>query len=350
MNTKRSNQVWLIVDSLTFGGIETHLLELANGLKQHKVPVKVWLVKRYSSEPQLVNKLQALGIDVGYLNQPETHYLRYFIHLIKTQRPAVIHAHGYKASLLSKVARVLTGVKQISTYHAGETPSGKVWIYDAIDRYSAFVSNHSISVSDKISQKLPVSSAMFNNFIDDNDLPQSSGTSIAFVGRLSIEKGPDRFLKLAQLNPTLNFDVYGDGPMASELQSEATRNITFHGHQTDMAAIWENIRVLIICSRYEGLPMTALEAMGRSIPVISLDIGNLSHLIQHQQNGFIVGSMDELNESLSRFISLDTKQLASIKTEARQTIKLAYSASAVIPQLLDLYFTSQCHSDFQIEK
>lgn len=350
MNTKPSNQVWLLIDSFTFGGIETHLLELANGLKQHQVRVKVWLIRRYESESLLATKLHDTDIEVEYLDQASNHYIPYLLKQIKSERPALIHAHGYKASIVSKLARVVTGVRQISTYHAGETPNGLVWLYDFIDRFSAFLSCHSIAVSEKISAKVPVKTLSFNNFIDDHHLTPSTGKSIAFVGRLSEEKGPDRIVDLARLNKTLNFEVYGSGPMEEQLKKVAPPNITFHGHQSDMSSVWSDIGLLIICSRYEGLPMTALEAMGRGIPVLALNVGNLSHLIVNNDNGFLADSMTELNNALTEFIAFDDTKLLTMRTSAINTIKQAYSAKAVIPQMLRLYFPSSYQSDFQIEK
>ncbi|TFH92352.1 glycosyltransferase family 4 protein [Vibrio ouci] len=350
MSTKSSNQVWLIIDSFTFGGIETHLLELANGLKQHQAPVKVWLIRRYDSESLLATKLRDADIEVEYLDQTNRHYIRYLLKQIKSERPALIHAHGYKASIVSKLARVVTGVRQISTYHAGETPNGIVWLYDLIDRFSAFLSCHSIAVSEKISAKLPVKTLAFNNFIDDRNLTPSRGKSIAFVGRLSEEKGPDRIVDLAQLNKALNFEIYGGGLMEEQLRKTAPPNVTFHGHQSDMSSVWNKIGLLIICSRYEGLPMTALEAMGRGIPVLALNVGNLSHLIVNNDNGFLADSMTELNGALAEFAAFDDTQLLAMQTSAINTIKQAYSAEAVIPQLLRLYFPSSYQSDFQIEK
>lgn len=350
MNAKPSSQVWLIIDSFTFGGIETHLLELANGLKQHQASVKVWLIRRYDSESLLATKLRDAGIEVEYLDQTNRHYLPYLLKQIKSERPALIHAHGYKASIVSKLARVMTGVRQISTYHAGETPNGMVWLYDLIDRFSAFVSCHSIAVSEKISAKLPVKSLAFNNFIDDRHLIPSKGKSIAFVGRLSEEKGPDRIVDLARLNEALTFEVYGSGPMEEQLKKLAPPNVRFHGHQSDMSSVWSNIGLLIICSRYEGLPMTALEAMGRGIPVLALNVGNLSQLISHNDNGFITDSMTQLNDTLAKFTAFDDTQLLAMQTSAINTVKQAYSSQAVIPQLLHLYFPSSYQSDFQIEK
>lgn len=338
MSNNSSDQVWLVVDSQTFGGIETHLLELAKGLKSQQVPVKVWLLRRYRSGGQLFEQLSHAEICVEYLDSNNRNSLLALLEHIRHQPPAALHAHGYKASIVCKLLRLITGVKQISTYHAGETPKGKVWLYDFLDRYSSFVSSHSIAVSDAISAKLPSRSLYFNNFVDQQSLPVSHGKQIAFVGRLSEEKAPDRFIEVARLNKALNFHVYGSGPMEPDLIKAAPDNVHFHGHQTNMHEIWSQIGLLVICSRYEGLPMSAVEAMARGIPVLALNVGNLDKLICHQSNGYLVNTMTELNQYLSLFVSLEPDQRLSLTKRAISTIEQHFSSSSVIPKMLEIYY------------
>lgn len=349
MSSNSSDSVWLLIDSLIFGGIETHLLELAVGLKSLHIDVTVLLLRRYPTPSLLEDKLQQAHISVEYLDT-ERHYLKQLVRKVHHSKPALLHCHGYKASLVGKLVRLLTGVRQISTYHAGETPQGKVWLYDFIDRYSAWISCCSIVVSHQIAAKIPSKTKLFNNFVAVPEQTQAQGTQIAFVGRLSHEKAPDRLLQLAQLNPTLSFDIYGSGPMQETLSRQKIHNVRFHGHQTDMAAVWPRVGVLIICSRYEGLPLTALEAMARGIPVISLDVGNLAHLIQHQVNGFIGDTLEQIHHDLNHYLTLGPAEQIALQRNARATILTHYSPQSVLPKLLDTYFPHRSQCDCQIEK
>ncbi|NVD06713.1 glycosyltransferase family 4 protein [Vibrio sp. JPW-9-11-11] len=349
MSSNSSKPVWLLVDSLTFGGIETHLLELAMGLKAFNVPVTVLLLRHYQTSSLLVDKLQQAQIKVEYLDN-HRHYLYELIHRIKQNKPAVLHCHGYKASLLGKLVRLITGVRQVTTYHAGETPQGKVWLYDLIDRYSAWFSDRAIVVSNQIAAKIPSETLLLNNFVAVPDDKIVQGTQIAFVGRLSPEKAPDRFMQLARLNPSLEFDVYGAGPMQETLSKQQAHNVRFHGHQANMATVWPKIRVLVICSRYEGLPLTALEAMARGIPVVSLNVGNIPYLIEHQVNGFIGESLEDLNQHLQHYLALPPAEQLALQHIAKSTITTEYSSQSVLPQLLNVYFSHHSQSDYQIEK
>ncbi|KHD26919.1 glycosyl transferase [Vibrio caribbeanicus] len=337
MSNNTPTSVWLIIDSLTFGGIESHVIELAKGLKHFGVDVKVWLVRAYQRPSPLYDKLVALDIPCDYLANQKGEAFENLLKLVKRHRPNALHAHGYKASLLCKLTKLFTGINQISTYHAGETPTGWVKLYDLLDRYSAMISSTSIAVSAPISDKLPVTAKRFNNFIDTGAVTRSSGKQTAFVGRLSHEKAADRFVRLAQSLPQRQFDIYGTGPDESKLQQIAPPNLTFHGHQTNMNAVWEQIDVLIICSRFEGLPMTALEAMARGIIVMAVNVGSLDTLLNHQQNGYLFDDFDQLSEFYRQWIELPSPDSESIRQNAKQTVQDAFSQQAVIPQLLDTY-------------
>ncbi len=67
MSNNTPTSVWLVIDSLTFGGIESHVIELAKGLKHFGVDVKVWLVRAYLRPSPLYDKLVALDIPCDYL-------------------------------------------------------------------------------------------------------------------------------------------------------------------------------------------------------------------------------------------------------------------------------------------
>ncbi|RJX66485.1 glycosyltransferase [Vibrio sinensis] len=343
-----NNDVWLVIDSFTLGGIETHVEQLASGLRNANQPVSVWLVTRYPTPSLLAERLEALSIPVYYINDKNTSATHFYQQLIN-EKPLAVHAHGYKASLLTKIVCLFTSTPQITTYHAGETPQGRVRLYDWFDRYSALLSKRSIAVSDKISKKLPVVPLRFNNFIETSDIEPSLGHQIAFVGRVSHEKAPDRFKQLSIDLPKLDFHIYGDGPLVRKIISQSPNNLFFHGYQNDMAETWNSIGVLVICSRYEGLPLTALEAMARGIIVIATDVGDLSRLIQNGHNGFLVKSSQQIAHKLNYFFSLSHSVQTRLRENARKTINARFSTDSVMPNLIRIYrnMRAQNHSQFK---
>lgn len=354
-NTPKPNEVWLLIDSQTFGGIETHVIELALGLLKYQCETRVILLTKFDPLPPIVTRLTELDIPFSHLSElasNQTNALSQLKQAIEHYHPSHIHAHGYKASIVSKFVKLVSispsKPRQISTYHAGETPKGKVWLYDFLDRYTGFLSNHCFVVSNKIQDKIPSKTTLLNNFIA---IPDSSATSehlydvgnsdkmyhVGFVGRLSHEKAPDRFFSLARSLANHHFHLFGDGPERQALEQTKPDNLTFHGHQTSMDNAWKAIDVLVIPSRYEGLPMAALEAMARGIPVIASKVGNLPQLINHQDNGYIAQDETDLQTCLVDWIALSDQKKAGMAEKARNTIIEQYSPQAVIPQILAFY-------------
>ncbi|WP_261883055.1 glycosyltransferase family 4 protein [Vibrio pelagius] len=342
------NEIWLLLDSQTFGGIETHVLELAKGLKAHQQKARIILLTRYFPAPPIIERLEQTGLHFSFLQDLATTQGSSVTQLslaIETYQPRLLHCHGYKSSIIGKVTKLIyphLSLYQVSTYHAGETPKGRVWLYDALDRYTSFLSSHSLVVSNKIKEKIPSATTMLNNFVSMPERqPSSDFTSsscrFGFVGRLSHEKAADRFLDLAIHFPDHQFHLFGDGPERGQLESFKTNNCNFHGHQQNMDKVWRSIDVLIIPSRYEGLPMAALEAMSLGIPVIATAVGNLPQLINHSENGYLAHVPEDLEACVNRWLSLSQNEKTALSQQAIDTINKTYSPQAVIPQLLECY-------------
>ena len=177
-----------------------------------------------------------------------------------------------------------------------------------------------------------------DNFIELPPKPELSGREIAFVGRLSHEKGPDYMLDLARAAPDLELHLYGDGPMADELAAAAPSNLHLHGLQSDMASVWHRIGTLLMPSRYEGLPMAALEAMGRGIPVMGFDVGALPKLLADGGGQLVQpGCTEQLLDALRAWLGQSEADQAAVREQARAVVRDRFSTDAQLPRLLSIY-------------
>ena len=106
-----------------------------------------------------------------------------------------------------------------------------------------------------------------------------------------------------------------------------------------MTLVWPKIGLLVMPSRHEGLPMAALEAMARGIPVLASRVGALDQLLDSGINGWLVapGDHDALAQHLMQWITMTEQQKYSLKHAARQKILQRFSADIAIPQLLTSY-------------
>ena len=342
--TNTQNEIWLLLDSSSVGGIETHILQLADGLNKNGVSVRVVFLQRYGIHP-LFELLEKKGINYNIVSAgnpasfiTKSPFLPLFT-LMRKMKPQLIHTHGYKAGIFGRCIAKYLGIKSISTFHAGEKPKGKAAFYDWLDRHLSVLANHVYSVSPQVSARLSVDSELVENFVDTSDLTLSSGNNIAFVGRLSHEKGPDIYLRLADLHPGKPFHFYGDGPLSKQLMSTSTANVYYHGYQQDMNVVWDDVGLLVITSRYEGLPMAAIEAMARGIPVLAFNVGALSSLIDNGVNGWLVdsGDVNGLSSCLEKWHQSTENEHSVMCDAAVATVKQRYSSTAIMPKYIKNY-------------
>ena len=268
----QSQEIWMLLDSSGFGGIESHVLQLAKGLKQAKEHIRIIFLGDYGPHP-LHRQLSELNIPFLVCKPHWLKILGVILGVIHRHTPNLIHTHGYKAGIIGRCIAKLFQIKCVSTYHAGEKTHGKLAFYDWLDRKTAPLADHIYAVSTQISHRISVKNQRVNNFVPSSPKQRlSTGTDISFVGRLSYEKGPDLFLQLAYKNPHLLFHIYGNGPMEKSLKSIGLKNVIFHGFKNNMEDIWQKVGLLIMPSRQEGLPMVALEAMSHGIPVLATQV------------------------------------------------------------------------------
>jgi len=113
----------------------------------------------------------------------------------------------------------------------------------------------------------------------------SEVVSLGFVGRLSPEKQPLHLLPMLRLLPdTHQLHVVGDGELMSAMRSDgqdllAQGRLHLHGQQTVTAQTYRAWRATVLCSRYEGYPMTALESLACGVPCVSTPIPAMQEML-----------------------------------------------------------------------
>jgi len=330
----RENNIWLVLDSRTNGGVETHVLELARGLDGYGLRVSVVLLKHYGPHP-LHAALSESGIETFSLDGKFSS----LVQRLRRSRPALIHSHGYKAGIFCSAAALVTGSTHVSTFHAGEPGIGKVALYDWLHRQASRFIEVNFAVSTEIAERVPAPVKVIDNFISLPELSPKTGQQMAFVGRMSKEKGPDRLLLIAAQMAQAGFDFYGDGLMMESLKVGAGANCCFHGNQADMSDHWSNIDLLLMPSRHEGLPMAALEAMAQGIPVIAFDVGALGQLIESGRNGWLIrqGDLEAFRQAIENWLALDEVQKQAVRDAARDRVASRFSARKITPLILEQY-------------
>ena len=115
-------------------------------------------------------------------------------------------------------------------------------------------------------------------------------------------------------------------------------NITFINPTYNIDDIMKKSKILVLPSRYEGLPMVILEAMSNKLPVISTQVGGISELIIDKFNGILINSDDVVGLSNSIIELLSNKNLYDfISKNAYEIINKEYNISDYTKKILNLY-------------
>ena len=114
----------------------------------------------------------------------------------------------------------------------------------------------------------------------------ASNATVTFLGRLCRQKGPDLFLAampaICEQVPEARFRIVGEGAWLGWLQRQVARQtwrdrVTFGvaREDVDVAAELAAATVLVMPSRWEGLPYALLEALQAGTPVVAVGVGGV---------------------------------------------------------------------------
>jgi glycosyltransferase involved in cell wall biosynthesis len=107
---------------------------------------------------------------------------------------------------------------------------------------------------------------------------------VAVVGRVDlVQKGQDRLVRFVRdfggRLPGYRFAAIGDGPDVGALDSLRSREGVDLELRPWDASWTESVDVLLITSRFEGLPLVLLQALAAGIPVVSTPVGGCPDLL-----------------------------------------------------------------------
>jgi glycosyltransferase involved in cell wall biosynthesis len=104
----------------------------------------------------------------------------------------------------------------------------------------------------------------------------------------------------------LELNLYGEGSCQNGLRRLAEhfhlKKVHFHGHVNDVKMIWEQNHLLVLPSRFEGLPIVLVEAMWCGRPALVTDVGGNAEVCVDGETGFVAAApaLGLLSETLER--------------------------------------------------
>ncbi len=323
MTVVSTNKVLHIASGDQWAGAEVQLFTLVKTLHiKNMISVRVVLLNHGTLE----QRLQETGVHVVVLDESKLNALQIFFRLkrlIAEQKPDIVHTHRTKENIIGSIAAFLSGnMFSLRTAHGTpeHTPSWRQLpkrLIIALDRFCGrYLQDKIVAVSDDLATILkndfPADHiCIIENGIDlegtkkhkvkSHTSPKTmeSAFKIGFVGRLVPVKRVDLFIQTARYilehhpNLNVNFHIYGNGPLHSQLKQLSKKlktedNVYFEGHHNNISEKLQELDILLMTSDHEGLPMVLLEAMALEIPIVAHAVGGIPKLLDHGICGTLV--------------------------------------------------------------
>lgn len=358
--------VYVITRSDVMGGASVHLLDLAKGMRDlgHEVCVLV------GGQGIVVDRAEQMGVDCRSLKylvrqiSPWTDF-RGFLELsreLEDLKPDLVHLHSAKAGILGRLAAKRCSVPAVYTAHGWPFTEGiserKRKVYAIIERAMARICARIITVSDydrniAIQEKVAATAQIVTVHNGMPDAPMkwpskpsgSLGVKLIMVARFEEPKDQrsvvEALATITDLNWTLDF--IGDGPNLPSVKSLVDRlglyrRVAFLGARDDVPELLNHADALILVSRWEGLPLTVLEAMRAGLPVIASDVGGVAEAVTDKVTGYLVprDGQAELVGALRKIIS-NSEARVRMGEAGRMEFEREFTFEVMLQRILSVY-------------
>jgi starch synthase (maltosyl-transferring) len=173
--------------------------------------------------------------------------------------------------------------------------------------------------------------------------------AITFVGRLHAQKGLDWLLSMMPRLLTQQTDIdlvlVGQGPERKRLESLAgslgvADRVHFAGWRSDVSSILRASRLLVLPSRWEGMPNVVLEAMAAGTPVVSTRAEGVVELLGDaaSQQTAAVGDDEDFVRKLV-FLLDNPTAAGEIGQRNRQRVAECFSLDRMVESYQQLYLS-----------
>jgi glycosyltransferase involved in cell wall biosynthesis len=349
-------RVLRVIARLNVGGPALHVAYLSAGLRDRGYGTTLVAGSLARGEESMDFVAQELGVPVirlGALHReisPFRDAISVFrlAHLIRMQRPHILHTHTAKAGAIGRLAAALAGDARppiiVHTYHGhvlrGYFDPVRTALFRMIETALARISTVLIAVSPQVRDDLvQMGVAPREKFavvrlgigLEERIPAEQNGDRaetrrqlgvpegrfvVGWVGRMTGIKRTDDvllgFRKLREQGVDAVLCMVGDGPDRDQIELRArelgiVKHTLFLGYQEEVAPYFAAFDAMVLPSANEGTPVTAIEALAAGRPVVATRVGGVPDVVREGEDGFLVeaGDTDALAERLARLAKDD---------------------------------------------
>jgi len=365
-----------VITKLELGGAQKQLLSLITRLDKERFNIFLFtaqdglLIKEASSITGLTIKKSR------YLERPinplkDLLALIEIYKFIKKNNIDIVHTHSSKAGILGRFVARLAKVKFIiHTVHGWSfndyQPLFMRSVFIGLERLSARFTHKLIVVSyydrkkglkNRIARedkyRLIRYGIEYTEFISgDQKIKEEFGINSTdlIVGMISCfkpQKSPQDFIKLSflvnRILPNVKFLLVGDGILRNQVKKlinkfQLQNKVILTGWRRDIPRILSAIDVFVLTSLWEGLPISVLEAIAFSKPVVATNTGGIEEIVVEGKNGFLVQPRDikSLSERLTVLLRNESLR-KDMGQNAKGLFDFNFSVENMVQNNQDLY-------------
>ncbi len=358
-------RIGIITEQLGLGGTQRKIIDIVGFLVADQRVEKVILIlgkrKRFNFLDQLPENKVEVVIKNDFCWGRKISFNSFIFHqLVKNRINFVLSFYDYcsiPVLLARKIVfwrcfRVIVCEDALTTrytkYHKNPV---QWWLIKKLYPTADWIIATSTAISDELCKVFDVPKKKikyipnWTNF-EVNCEPTEKKYDCIFAGRFEDQKNVgfliDVFAGVVKQLPKAKLLLIGEGEKKESVKKKASqlgldKNIIFKDSSHQIKEIIQQSKLMLFSSRYEGMPVVALEAMSLGVPIISVNFPGVRDFIEEGKNGFIVKNKQQfikktktclcnqkLYENLSSWSKDIVKQRFSIK-HAKEYCKLLLS-------------------------
>ena len=304
-----------LVESLEIGGAEKLVCDLVS--RRGAATTSVICLELIGA---LGESLRAEGFQVDLVGMdPRWRVVPRLRSLLKRDRPDILHCHNPIAHLFGAMAaRSVGGIRVLMTKHGAgiplRTPQGILNQWLARSTQIVAVSPEAVTLMkpwERPGQPIlyipnGISLQPYETPVSRADARDRLGWPhdafmVGIVARVTAIKGHvrllDVFSRVLQRFPRAILVIAGDGAARSEVERRIQElgmpsSVYFLGERHDIPLILAALNVFCLPSETEGMPITLLEAMAASRPVVVSRVGAIPDVVEDGVSGFLTSPFD----------------------------------------------------------
>lgn len=363
----RPIRVLQLIPTLGVGGAEQLLLSFAQRLDRARFELYICSLGEVLGNP-LQPEFERLGLPLRVIDAKHMYtpgMLAEVARYVRQNDIDIIHTHQSNADVVGLLVGRALRRPVVATMHSVPFNYRRERLYNRwlIRLTARCLATNFVAVSRAVREGfvrewgLPENSIeiIYNGVPMERYLPILEGTRrqagagpvITNIGRLGLSKGQHLLLDAARIvlerQPSARFMIVGQGQLEARLKAQAARlgiaeRVTFAGMRRDIPAILAETDVFVLSSLWEGLPLTAVEAMAAARPVVLTDVGGNRELVEPGVQGLIVppGDAPALAEALVGLLEDEPGRL-KMGRAARVRVRHEFSMDVFVARHAALY-------------